>query len=72
MIGQAGEGPFVIIMIDPDAPTPQDPIFSEIRHFMGGDFRLIDPRDPFLLVSSTEAVTFYHEPRPIRSSDQHR
>jgi hypothetical protein len=27
-------------MIDPDAPTPQNPTSSEIRHFLGGDFYL--------------------------------
>ncbi|KAF9559282.1 PEBP-like protein [Agrocybe pediades] len=70
--GHAGPGPFVIICVDPDAPTPQNRTLSEVRHFMGGNFSLTDARDPHHLVNTTEATTYYHEPRPIRSSAIHR
>jgi len=32
------DGPFVIAMVDPDVPTPQNPNVSQIRHFLGGNF----------------------------------
>ncbi|KAF8591043.1 PEBP-like protein [Ramaria rubella] len=67
---------FVVAMIDPDAPTPQDPTRAQIRHFLGGNFRLqgrlsaIGPGT--ILVNTTPALSEYHQPTPPNTSDPHR
>ncbi|KAH6901120.1 hypothetical protein BKA70DRAFT_1437008 [Coprinopsis sp. MPI-PUGE-AT-0042] len=33
LYGPAGSGPFVIIMADPDVPTPQNPTYGPVRHW---------------------------------------
>ncbi|KAJ7635055.1 PEBP-like protein [Roridomyces roridus] len=63
-------GPFVVAMVDPDAPTPQDPSVSQIRHFLGGNFYL--GRDGCSLFNTTPAITEYVQPAPPSYSDAHR
>ncbi|KAF5353389.1 hypothetical protein D9756_008063 [Leucocoprinus leucothites] len=67
---------FVIIAIDPDAPSPQEPIFGPVRHFLGGDFSPLK-LGPFgletpLLVNSTPAISEFLQPGPPAGSDPHR
>jgi phosphatidylethanolamine-binding protein len=34
----ATDGPFVIAVVDPDAPTPQAPTVAQFLHFIGGGY----------------------------------
>lgn len=64
---------FVIALVDPDAPTPQNRSLSQFRHFLGGDFHLDGSstiRAP--LVNSSAALTEYVNPTPPIGSDAHR
>ena len=67
---------FVVAMVDLDAPTPQNPNVSEIRHFLGGNFKL-DSEAPghiglSLLSNSTPALSNFLQPTPPAGSDPHR
>ncbi|GJJ13513.1 hypothetical protein Clacol_007767 [Clathrus columnatus] len=66
---------FVVAMIDPDAPTPQDPTNAQIRHFLGGNFKLEGrPTAEGLgatLVNRTPAISNYLQPTPPNNSDAH-
>ncbi|KAF8526693.1 phosphatidylethanolamine-binding protein [Gautieria morchelliformis] len=67
---------FVVAMVDPDAPTPQSPTNAQIRHFLGGNFRLqSSPSEPGVgaaLVNITPALSEYRQPTPPNTSDPHR
>ncbi|KAI0048046.1 PEBP-like protein [Auriscalpium vulgare] len=64
---------FVIAMVDPDAPTPQNASVAQFRHFLGGNFTLAGPGVNFtLLTNSTPAITEYQTPGPPNGSDPHR
>jgi phosphatidylethanolamine-binding protein (PEBP) family uncharacterized protein len=63
-------GPFVISVVDPDAPTPQMPTAAQIRHFLGGDFHLDEKMGK--LTNSTSAISEYLQPTPPAGSDPHR
>jgi hypothetical protein len=63
---------YVIIAVDPDAPTPENPTNAQIRHFLGGNFyhgNIITPVPliPYL-ANSTAAVTDYRQPSPPAST----
>ncbi|TFK69553.1 PEBP-like protein [Pluteus cervinus] len=62
-------GPFVIAAVDPDAPTPQAPTASQIRHFLGGNFFI---KDDGVLANNTPAVSNYLQPTPPAGSPAHR
>ncbi|KAJ6480590.1 PEBP-like protein [Mycena vitilis] len=66
--GAAGRGPFVVAMVDPDAPTPADPSLAQIRHFLAGDFHLRDD----CLFNTTPAVSDFVQPAPPAGSPAHR
>ncbi|KAJ7480629.1 PEBP-like protein [Mycena latifolia] len=68
VVGNVGHGPFVVATVDPDAPTPQDPSFAQIRHFLGGNFFNHNGH----LVNSTPAVSEFVQPAPPAGSDAHR
>ncbi|KAJ7726676.1 phosphatidylethanolamine-binding protein [Mycena maculata] len=68
VLGDVGPGPFVVAMVDPDAPTSQNPTLSELRHFLGGNF--YNHRDH--LVNATPAVSEFVQPAPPAGSDAHR
>ncbi|KJA25687.1 hypothetical protein HYPSUDRAFT_374473 [Hypholoma sublateritium FD-334 SS-4] len=72
IIKSRSKGPFFIAIVDPDAPTPQKPIWAQIRHFLGGDFFLETPRIPTLLSNNTEALSPFLQPVPPAGSDPHR
>ncbi|KAJ8515227.1 hypothetical protein ONZ45_g7314 [Pleurotus djamor] len=61
---------FVIAMVDPDAPTPQNTSISQVRHMLGGGFQ----RDPTtgMLSNTTAALSDYIPPAPPAGSDAHR
>ncbi|KAL0949312.1 hypothetical protein HGRIS_009388 [Hohenbuehelia grisea] len=64
------DGPFVIALVDPDAPKPQDPKNSPFRHMLGGDFRV--KQDDGKLVNGSVALTEFAPPSPPDGSDPHR
>ncbi|KAJ7726686.1 phosphatidylethanolamine-binding protein [Mycena maculata] len=55
-------------MVDPDAPTPQNPTFSELCHLLGGEFYNHGGH----LVNATPAVSEFVQPAPPAGSDAHR
>jgi len=61
-------------MIDIDAPTPQNPNLSQIRHFIGANFHLEEPNQfgVSLLANSTPALSDFFQPTPPAGSDPHR
>ena len=61
---------FVVIMVDPDAPTPQMPNVSEFLHFLGGDFTADSTTG--LLSNSSPALMEFFSPGPPAGSDPHR
>lgn len=61
---------FVVIMVDPDAPTPQMPNVSEFLHFLGGDFTADSTTG--LLSNSSPALMEFFSPTPPPGSDPHR
>lgn len=67
---------FTLPKVDPDAPTPQDPSAAQIRHFLGGNFKLEGhPTAEGLgatLVNRTPALSDYIQPSPPNTSDAHR
>ena len=65
---------FVVAMIDLDAPTPQNPNVSQIRHFLGDNFTLEPPNRSglSLLTNSTPALSDFLQPTPPAGSDPHR
>ncbi|KAF5393622.1 hypothetical protein D9757_000403 [Collybiopsis confluens] len=66
---RAGSGPFVVAMVDLDAPDPRNPTEAQIRHFLGGNFRV---GANSALVNSTPAVTEFLQPNPPVGSEAHR
>ncbi|THH19924.1 hypothetical protein EW146_g1357 [Bondarzewia mesenterica] len=64
---------FVLALVDPDAPTPQNTSLSQFRHLLAGDFHLNgDSLDHALLTNSSAAQTDYVNPTPPVGSDPHR
>merc|ERR1712083_809386 len=58
-------------MVDPDAPTPQDPSYSPIRHWMVGNV----PGSVLRVggnISSATIIQPFHGPHPPQGSDPHR
>jgi phosphatidylethanolamine-binding protein len=70
LYGAAGSGPFVIIMADPDVPTPQNPTYGPVRHWLAGNF-YPSPTTNALTPSGT-AITPYFQPTPGAGSPAHR
>lgn len=68
--GEGNPGPFVVVAVDPDAPTPQSPTLAQIRHFLGGSF--VPNASTFVLSNSTAAVSEWLQPAPPAGSDPHR
>ena len=61
-------------MVDLDAPTPQMPNESQIRHFLGANFVLTstNQQNITLLSNSTPAISNFLQPTPPAGSDPHR
>ncbi|TFY74990.1 hypothetical protein EWM64_g9022 [Hericium alpestre] len=63
---------FVLALIDPDAPTPQDTSESQFRHLLAGNFHVNGSTNHSLLTNSSAALTDYVNPTPPVGSDPHR
>jgi len=74
VVGNASPGPFVVALIDPDTPTPQDRRIAQVRHYLGGNFVFAnaDSKHSLRLTNTTPAVTEFVQPRPRAGSDPHR
>ncbi|KAA1473483.1 PEBP-like protein [Dentipellis sp. KUC8613] len=64
---------FVLAMVDPDAPTPQNTSLAQVRHIIAGDIH-VSPgsTNRSQLVNSSAALTEYLNPSPPPGSDPHR
>ncbi|QRV92716.1 phosphatidylethanolamine-binding protein (PEBP) family [Ceratobasidium sp. AG-Ba] len=70
-------GPYVVALIDPDAPSRAKPTFAQVRHLLAGNLTVSTTRseyvhDSFLLKNSTPAVNDYLTPTPPAGSGPHR
>jgi phosphatidylethanolamine-binding protein (PEBP) family uncharacterized protein len=68
--GDVGPGPFVIVMADPDVPTPSNPTYGPVRHWLAGNY-YPTPTSNVLTPSGT-AITPYFQPTPGVGSPAHR
>ncbi|KAH9939983.1 phosphatidylethanolamine-binding protein [Amylocystis lapponica] len=60
---------FVLVMIDPDAPTPEDPTLSQILYLLAGDFHSEGNQSTGAsLVNSTAAIMPFLPPAPPTGS----
>jgi hypothetical protein len=70
---EIGVGPFVLALLDPDAPKPEDPKNAQYRHFLGANFWMGTPGEVGLqLLNTTPAITEWTKPAPPDGSDSHR
>ena len=65
---------FVLVVVDPDAPTPQNRSVAEVLHYMGGGYKVSGniADHGFTLASNVTAVMPYFPPSPPNTSDPHR
>ncbi len=63
-------GTFVLAIVDPDAPTPQNTSISQFRHMLGGDFRVNATGG--VLMNTSAALSDFVPPTPPAGSDPHR
>jgi len=64
---------FVVVCVDPDAPTPQNRSLSEVLHYMGGGHKASgNAEQGFTFASTVPAVMPYTPPAPPNTSDAHR
>ncbi|KAF8827004.1 hypothetical protein HHX47_DHR5000844 [Lentinula edodes] len=61
--------PYVLVIIDPDAPMPQNNTESQFRHMLGGDFHVDNSSK---LVNTSAALSDFVNPTPPTGSDPHR
>lgn len=61
-------GPYVVMLLDLDAPTVTNHTWSSIVHFMGSDYY----HDANLLSSATQPVGRYLSPKPFADLSLHR
>lgn len=60
---------YVFAIIDPDAPTPQNPTSAQIRHYLVAD---VSPQSTVFNVSSGSVLSPYKSPAPPAGSAAHR
>ncbi|CCO35205.1 OV-16 antigen OS=Onchocerca volvulus GN=OV16 PE=2 SV=2 [Rhizoctonia solani AG-1 IB] len=70
-------GPYVVAIVDPDAPSRATPTVSQIRHLLAANFTVSNTRSKyvpqsFVLKNSTAAVNDYRPPTPPVGSGPHR
>lgn len=64
---------FVLAIVDPDAPTPQNATIAQFRHMLAGDLHANGSlADMAPLVNSSAALTEFVMPTPPAGSDPHR
>lgn len=60
-------------MVDPDAPTPQNPTVAQIRHLLAPNMTLNGSlAEGAVLVNNTPAISNFLRPTPPAGSDPHR
>jgi len=64
--------PYVMALVDPDAPTPQNASMAQFLHFLGGDFAGTTSGDVTPLTNSSAALMDFVSPAPPAGSDPHR
>jgi phosphatidylethanolamine-binding protein (PEBP) family uncharacterized protein len=64
------EQPYVLALVDPDVPTPQNRSLGQFLHILGGDFRAA--AGDASLTNSTEALAAFVPPAPPAGSPPHR
>jgi len=63
-------GTYVLAMVDPDAPTPQNTSLAEVRHLIAGDLKV--DTSTGRLVNSSVPISSYISPGPPPGSRPHR
>ncbi|CDO76552.1 hypothetical protein BN946_scf184982.g11 [Trametes cinnabarina] len=64
---------FVLAMVDPDAPTPQNPTAAQIRHLLAPGIQANGSvASGAALVNNTPAISDFLRPTPPAGSDPHR
>ncbi|KAI0352989.1 PEBP-like protein [Trametes cingulata] len=64
---------FVLAMVDPDAPTPQNPTAAQIRHLLAPGIQANGSlATGAALVNNTPAISDFLRPTPPAGSDPHR
>ncbi|KAL7282523.1 LOW QUALITY PROTEIN: hypothetical protein ACG7TL_003994 [Trametes sanguinea] len=64
---------FVLAMVDPDAPTPQNPTEAQIRHLLAPGIQANGSvTSGAALVNNTPAISDFLRPTPPAGSDPHR
>ncbi|PIL34837.1 hypothetical protein GSI_02624 [Ganoderma sinense ZZ0214-1] len=64
---------FVLAMIDPDAPTPENPTAAQFRLLLAPNMTLSGSlAEGAMLVNNTPAITDFLRPNPPAGSDPHR
>ncbi|KAJ4479326.1 phosphatidylethanolamine-binding protein [Lentinula aciculospora] len=61
--------PYVLVIVDPDAPMPQNNTESQFRHMLGRDFHIDNSSK---LVNTSAALSDFVNPTPPAGSDPHR
>lgn len=61
---------YVLAIVDPDVPTPQNTSGGPFLHFLGGGFQI--NATSTLLVNSSAALADFFPPTPPAGSDPHR
>ncbi|CAE6442342.1 unnamed protein product [Rhizoctonia solani] len=69
-------GPYVVVMVDPDAPSRANPTLGQVRHLLAANFTVSSPskyvRQSYVLKNSTAAFSEYEPPTPPVGSGLHR
>ncbi|CAE7174957.1 unnamed protein product [Rhizoctonia solani] len=70
-------GPYVVAMVDPDAPSRADPTLGQIRHLLAANFTVSNTRSEYVprsyvVKNSTAAFSEYRAPTPPVGSGPHR
>ncbi|KDN45026.1 hypothetical protein RSAG8_05199, partial [Rhizoctonia solani AG-8 WAC10335] len=69
-------GPYVVAIVDPDAPSRASPTLSQIRHLLAANFTVSSPskyvHQSYVLKNSTAAFSEYRAPTPPVGSGPHR
>ncbi|KAJ6490368.1 phosphatidylethanolamine-binding protein [Mycena vitilis] len=65
---------YVVVLFDPDAPTPQNASVAQFRHFLGSGYRWSagNGSDNGVLTNTTAAISEFLSPAPPVGSDPHR
>jgi len=66
--------PYLMVMVDPDAPSPPDRSHSQILHFMGANYvsQSLTNNSLFILNNSTAPIAPFMGPHPTNGSIPHR